>query len=269
MPVHVTLSGHEIRYEAGPELAGFLERARSLAENPGATSKDLLALVYGQGNPLLDRSHLREHGVVTAAVLDQPAFQVLQDLILRKDLRERGIEVETVAARFTMTVAEAAERLGVHVSAVSKAIHAGRLGSWVKGREGPGRSRQFYLDPDGLGALGPVGRRGSPPKDLAPLMYRVGAEKGAVLRLRYARERGDTVDVGLSAVPIEGVVQRWRRVAVLRGRQGKLRMLVIQPGRDDREIARGSLYVRGRFDVIEKVDESGAARAAWVAFRAV
>jgi excisionase family DNA binding protein len=194
---------------------------------------------------------------------------VLQDLIQRKDLRERGIEVEEIAARFTMTVAEAAERLMVDVSAVSKMIHAGRLPSWVKGREGPGRSRQFYLDPDGLGALGPVGRRGSPPRDMVPLKYRVGQEKGTVLRLRYAGEQGETVEAGSEGAPVEGELLRWRRVGILHGRHGKLQMSVLEPGPDQRVIRQGTLAIKGNFITVEKVSNASTAGRAWKAFRAV
>ena len=40
---------------------------------------------------------------------------------------------EQASAQFTMTPAEAATRLGVHVNAVRQAIDAGRLGAWMKG----------------------------------------------------------------------------------------------------------------------------------------
>lgn len=277
--IHVTLSGHEIRYDdPGPELEHFLQRAQRLAENPEVTEGELVALVYSRENPILDHSIFPGRGTVTREVLDRPEYAVLQDLLFRKEVQQRAIDVRAIEARYTLTPGEVAERLGVHVSAVTKACQERRVSSWVKGR-------RYFLDP---GALAPLeqGKRRGPAPGGGPrlvaepgrfdvkgrpttLSYRAGQEAGAVLRVRLPGPAGEAVEPSSKAAPAEGQVKAWRRVGVLHGRAGKLRFFELEPASEDGEVKLGALYVRGRFRVVEKVNNAKAAREAWEAFQPV
>jgi excisionase family DNA binding protein len=256
--IHIALSGHEIRYDdPTPEVESFIKRAQALVDDPARTEAEVIALVYSRENPILDRTIFPERGAVTREVLDDPVYAVLQDLIFRKEVQRRGLDVAKIAARFTLTVDEAAERLGLHPTSITKAIHARRVGSWVKG----GR---FYLDPNGLAPLEQAGRRGPAPQALE---YRVGHERGVMFRLKYAGEDGKPTEPESKREPVEGRVRRWRRVAILHGRAGKLRMFVLEPADEAAELTLGDFYVRGRFQAVQKVNNAKQAEESWAAFQ--
>ncbi len=129
--IHVTLSGHEIRYDdPSPDLGDFLALARKMAEDPAVKERDLLALIYGAENPIMDKTLFPGRGAVTREVLENPVYHVLGDLLFRKEVQQRGLDVGAIAARYILTPGEVAERLGVHVSAVTKAIAGRRVSSW-------------------------------------------------------------------------------------------------------------------------------------------
>ncbi|RYZ17179.1 MAG: DNA-binding protein, partial [Myxococcaceae bacterium] len=57
MPTHTTLEGHEIRFdEPTGDLAAFVAAVRAAAADPAVTENDLVALIYGPTNPLLDHT---------------------------------------------------------------------------------------------------------------------------------------------------------------------------------------------------------------------
>jgi excisionase family DNA binding protein len=257
-----TISGQRIEYpDPSPELEAFLARVRGMADDKKKTQADLITLIYSKENPLLDHSIFPERGAVTKEVLENPVYALLQDLLFRKQVQEEKLDVEKIAARFSLTVSEAAERLKVHPTAITKAVKARRLAAWVK-------NGKLYLDPRSLEALTEVGRRGVPSRLVEPLSFRVGHEGDAMLRLKYAGSEG-TAEPDSKTVPVEGTIERWRRVGVLHGRGGKLRLFVLEPGEEVSELTLAGLYVRGKFTYAEKVNNLKAARLAWETFRAV
>jgi excisionase family DNA binding protein len=137
-----TITGLELEFEADRKLAAFVRRVERTAKSAEATEDDLIALVYSGDNPLLGRSALGAP-IATQKTVAHPAYRVLCDLIEQKRLADRGISVSQLAKRYTITVADAAERLGVHESAVRQAIHAGRLSAWRK-------DQQYFLHPKWL-----------------------------------------------------------------------------------------------------------------------
>ncbi|MBX3216932.1 MAG: hypothetical protein KF850_33175 [Labilithrix sp.] len=147
-----TVSGHTITFEAGPKVAAFLRRIEAAVDDPKVSERELTGLAFSAENPILDHSLFPGRGGVTPKVLADPAYHVMTDLLFRKQLAEQGDGVEKIAARYSMTVAEAAAELGIHASAVRQAIAARRLASWVK-------DGQHYLDPRAVRAL-EVGTRG-------------------------------------------------------------------------------------------------------------
>jgi hypothetical protein len=139
--IHETASGQQIKYaDPDPMLARFLKRAEELASHADASENELIVWVYGPENPILDRTIFPERGAVTRAVLDDPVYAVLQDLLFRKSAAQRGQSLERIAAKYTLTVNEAAERKGVSPQAIRNAIATKRLPAWV-------RDGEYHLDP--------------------------------------------------------------------------------------------------------------------------
>src|SRR5689334_4911921 len=122
MKTYQTISGHEISYEPTPEVAALLARLQAMLEDPAATQDQMIALAYGQDNPILDPNVIPGRGAVTPRVLEDPAYRVMTDILFRKRLDPEGDQVARIAKQHTLTPAQVAERLGVHVSAVRQAI---------------------------------------------------------------------------------------------------------------------------------------------------
>ena len=141
--VYTTVNGREIAADFTPEVEEYVRRVKQLAANPAATANDVIALVYSVDNPVMERVGSYGRGVVTARVLTHPAYRVMTDILFRKEVQERGADLQTLADQYSLTVPEAAERFGVHVSAVRQAVDSGRLGAWMKAGE-------WYIDPRSL-----------------------------------------------------------------------------------------------------------------------
>lgn len=253
--LHETISGHRVEFdEPEGELAEFFARARTAAADSAASENDLITLIYSADNPLLSPGVVPDRGVVTKDTLAHPVYRVLQDLLIRKRVAEQGLDVQAMADRHTVTIAEAAEQLGVHASAVQQAIKAQRLPSWVKG----GR---HYMAPSALDAF-ELSRRGPKPKG-KPLRYCSGSEPGTSFRVKVPTSR--VIEKKGKAQTAE--VDTWARVAVLSGGEGRHRFFVLEPVASGSErLELGSFYVEGPFRVTKKVNNAREAREAYKAF---
>lgn len=149
---HTTVTGHHIELDATPKVAAFLRRLEEGVDDPKTSERDLIGLAYSNENPFLDHTMFPGRGAVTKEVLDDPAYHVMTDLLFRKRLAEEGTDVARLAARYSMTPAEAAEELGITVGAVRQMIAAKRIPSWM-------RDGRHYIDPRSLKGL-EVGTRG-------------------------------------------------------------------------------------------------------------
>jgi hypothetical protein len=260
--IHEALSGHRIEYsDPDPKVAKFLERASAMLEDRKATAKDLVALVYGPENPILAPGTIPGAGLVTKDVLENPVYHVLADIIFRKQVAQGGVDIERIAARFTLSAAEAAERKGVSVDAIRAAARERRLSSWSK-------DGAYFFDPKALDAA-QLGTRGPLPKATEPLVAKVGYDRDDRIMLSlkapsYSQIEGPAPD-GASWNGNQ-VIERWRRVGVLTGGKGKLRFFELEPSTDENEIKFGKFYVRGRFGFVRKVNGAAAARKAWDTF---
>lgn len=259
-PIHVSLAGHEIKYEdLKPDVAKFVKRAQALADDPKSTEDDLVVLVYGSDNPILDRTLFPERGMVTEAVLKNPVYHLLQDLLARKRAAIKGQTAEQLGRSFTLTVAQAAEQTGVSEDAINKGIRARRIPSWVK-------DGQRYLDPRTFAALG-LGERGTLPEGFMRLKVRVGASQTGQLRVKHS---GGELPSKAQPIPyaIETSLPRSRRVAVLMAGHDKLRMFVLEPGETEHRHGFDDYWFEGNFTIVEKINSSAAARKAWEGFKA-
>lgn len=255
--IYETLSGHRIEYpDPDPKLAKFLQRASALVDDKKATEDDLVALVYGSDNPILDHTLVPGRGSVTREVFENPVYHVLTDLIWRKSVLEKGVDLAKVAKRYSLTVKEAAEQLAVTPDAVRKAISARRVASWVKNGE-------YFLDPKGLTPLQKSAKPGRLPAGTEPLVVRAGNDGANQLHINY---QGGLLPENVRDVVAETTIPRWRRAGVLTAGHGKLRLFVIEPSDQDEEIEFHGYHVRGKFKIVEKVNGSKAARLAWQGF---
>jgi len=263
--VHACVNGEEVTYDSpAPPVAAFLERVRRAAADPKVTENDLIALIYGRENPLLDHTMLPGQSMVTPAVFEHPVYRVLTDLLDRKRVALGALDLERARAQFTLTVTEAAEQLGISPQAVRKAVEARRLAAW---REGS----QWLLDPRGVNAFKLT--RDAKDKHQGPsphLVVRIGNAPGASFQLKHPGELEERTRAGGNVVT--GVLTRWKRVAVLtsaeQGDAKTQRLWILEPGGEQQEVTLGDFYARGRFTVVEKINNSEKARAAWKAFEA-
>ena len=174
MQTYQTISGRTLDLTgADPAKIAFLERFQSVAST--STHNEMIALGYGVENPIMDLDAIPGRGAVTAEVIFTPAYRTMTDILFRKQMQEQNIAVEELAKQFTLTPAEAAERLGVTVGAVRQAIDAGRLGVWMKG----GRA---FITPRSLAAFrmsprGPKARQAR--ASTRPLAFCAGRQDAA------------------------------------------------------------------------------------------
>jgi excisionase family DNA binding protein len=258
MPKYITLSGHEIAHETpAPAVAAFLDRLRAMLEDDAVDEQAMIGCAYGPENPLLDHTLFAGRGGVTRETLSDPLYHVMADMLARKHARARGVDVAKIADEHTVTVGDAAERLGVHESAIRQAIAARRLPSWVK-------DGKHYLRPDAVEAF-KVGNRGPKPAGSGePLKVRIGNVDGYGFRIKalggLSREERPAPNV------VEAELLRWSRVAIIAGGEGKHRFFVLEPAEDENELAVGTFYVRGKFAIAAKQNNPRKAREAWDAF---
>jgi hypothetical protein len=256
--IHDTLTGHRIEYpEPEPKLEKFLKRAQALAEDPAASEDDLVALLYGRENPILDHTLFPTRGAVTREVLENTVYHVLTDLLARKSVQARKVDPDKLSRDYTLTVAQAAAEVGLTPDAIRKAIHSRKLPSWVK-------DGQYYLNPKHLSLLD-GSKRGRLPGHIEPLDIAAGSGQGCQLLVRHPGGVFPPDDKGRSA-HAAGAVERWRRVAVLTGNNGKARLFVIEPSDTEELITLQLYHVRGKFKIVEKINGSAAARKAWESF---
>jgi hypothetical protein len=254
MPTHVTLSGHTIEYEETPSLRAFLERLQEIAKEPSKTADEFRTLMYSKENPLLDSSIFAEQGAVTKEALANPAYRVMSDLLFRKEVQQRGDDVEKIAAQFTVPVPEAARRLGMTEGGVRQAIAARRLSSWVK--EGRYFTSEHAIENFERGNRGP--------RPAMELEVCLGRTTGRSFRMKAPT---DLVQVERHDHVIAGRLPRWERIAFISGHGEKYQMSVLEPDPEgDTEIRFGPFYVRGPFKIAERFNSAEKAREAFKVF---
>lgn len=252
MPTYTTINGETLTYEApGGALAAFLERVQAAANEPTVSENDMIALIYGRENPLLDHAMLPGRSMVTAAAFERPEYRVMTDLLGRKRIALGLLDVEKARARYTLSPAEAAERLGIHVSAVRQAIANHRLAAWFE----DGRA---YLDPLSVDSF-QLARRGPSPR----LEIRSGSAPGFSFRFKAPTQLEDSKKEGAYRT---GVLPQWKSVAILFGTDADYRFFSLEPGGKEQEIQAGGCYVRGRFTVVERINNPRKAQEAFAAF---
>lgn len=253
---HHTVSGHTIELDASPKVTSFLDRLRAMVDDQTVSEQAMIGLAYSTENPFLDHAMFPGRGAVTKDVLANPAYAVMTDLLFRKHVAIEGIDVEKLAKRYSMSIAEAAAELGIHVSAVRQAIAAKRLASWMK-------DGRHYLDPRDVKAF-QVGTRGPEARVSihGPLEVCVGHKKGVSFSLKAPKPI-----VGVRRVEgnvMTGVVREWHRVVVrTTSETGSVRSFVLEPAKEPNTLTFNEFYVRGNFDIVEKANSRAKAEELW------
>jgi hypothetical protein len=256
--IHISLAGHEIKYDdPDPKTEKFLKRVQALAENPKSKPDELVTLVYGSENPILDHTLFPERGAVTKEVLENPVYHVLTDLLARKQVAASGASSEQLGKRYTLTVAQAAEEAGVTKDAIRKAITSRRLPSWV-------RDGQYYIDPRTLAALGFGSRL---PFESEPFEFEVGYDAVTNSGMRIKTPTGE-FPKSQNEPLYDDTCDRWRRVAVRCSSPTGIRVFVLEPGKKKNKLPHHHFFVVGKFDIVEKHNSDKAAREFWKAFKA-
>ena len=269
---HTTASGHRVEYEASPKVAAFLRRLEEMVDDADVTTQEMTGLAYSSENPILDHALFPGRGAVTRAVLDDPAYGVVTDLLFRKQLAEDGTDVERVAAKYSMTVGEAAVERGVTEGAIRQAIAAKRLASWVK------EGGRHYVDPRAVktlevGTRAPVGPRKGTFSDAPEVMAKHRRVADAVAAAPPLEVRMGSLSVKAKH-PIKvdeqignvnhGQISPWKRVVVrTTGEGGKKRAWVLVPGTEDNQIAHDEFFVRGKFIVHDSTNNPRGADQLW------
>jgi hypothetical protein len=102
-----------------------------------------------------------------------------------------------------------------------------------------------------------------------PLEVRLGSAifpgDDAGKQLRLKRIEGDVL-VRERANVWQGTLKNWLRIGVLAGSKDRARFFVLEPGGSDEEILFADFFVRGKFTVVETINNAQAARRAYDAF---
>ena len=152
MRIHTTITGHRIEFKSSARVDAFLERLERMLDDPQIAEQQMIGLAYSIENPILDHTLFPSRGAITKTVLEDPAYTVMTDLLFRKRLAQDAVDVDKLARRYSMTVAEAANDRDVHESAIRQAISAKRIASWMK-------DGRHYLNPKDVRNL-KIGRGG-------------------------------------------------------------------------------------------------------------
>lgn len=257
MERYTTIAGEVLEYEApAPDVARFMARVVDATHDPGVTEADLTELIYGLENPILAQGILPTHGVVTRAVFEDPIYHVLTDLLGRKRVQMGTLDPELARDEYTVTISEAAARVGVHPSAIRQAVHAHKLDAIKKGKT-------WLLKPSSVETYA-HGRRSSPRLEAPPaVVASVGNVPGMSLRIKV--QGGELRETGREGKRIEGEIESFDRIAIISGDKAResYRYFELEPAEEEEELRFGPFYVRGRFAVVRKENNARKANAAW------
>ena len=291
---HQLVNGEELLYsQPNKPLADYLERVRRAMDDPNVSEKEMLALIYGADNPLLDSATVPGLGIVTRRTIDDPVYRVMMDCLSRKRVQSGTLDLAATKDEYTVSVKDAALILNIHPSAVRQAIQTGRLSAWKKGGD-------YYLRPESLESYD-VGRRGPRSARLeggGVLRIRCGHAKGVLFAVNIAEPMhgeiagtvsGDELDrssyynrdartqrqrLMAEQHPEQGVVEGllpagWRRIGVLTNAKegGGQRFFVLEPDAEHTRLEFSGFFVAGKFRIAEKENNSRKANEAKKAFQ--
>ncbi len=246
MVEHRCINGRILTFDASAEVQAFLSEVAQASEDPTWTESAVRAFIFGESNPLWVGAG---YSYFRGDVLEQPAFRVALDLLDRKRIESGTLNLDAATARYSMTVSEAAEFLGIRDSAVRTAVAAFRLPCWMK-------NGQIFLDPATVRSY-QASRRGRPPQ------IRITSGSDTNGRLRVCVEDDDR-KIAEPGGTESRTVETWTRVFAILDEDREQRCLFWEliPGGPERTIGRDTLLVEGRFTIVRHLT-GAAAQIAW------
>jgi len=166
MNIYTTLEGNTISLDDfEPTIIRFIKSVKTASENPKVTVDNMLSLVYGSKNPILDHDMIPGRAMVTRQVLANPAYEILTDLIGIKEVRFGLLNIEEAHAAHTVDVPTAARQIGVTKQAIRAAIDRGDLYAIRRGG-------QYWLRPESVASFR-VSTRGRKPSQGRPTASKI------------------------------------------------------------------------------------------------
>lgn len=261
MKTYKTLNGHEIVYDSlNKTESAFLARAQEAADNPGVTTDQMIALVYGRENPILDSTH--GHPMVTPHVLDHPLYRILSDLIGVKRVQLGQLDLAKAHAKFTLDVPAAAAQLGVTPQSVRAAIDTSRL---------PGifRNGQWWLSPDSVGSYqvskraGRSGVKSSKRGIREVVAFVIGHTDHGSLSVEV--DAGVTIDLKEKGLLHGTFNDGWKRAMIKTTSKSGTRVFEIESASGAvKAIDHAGMLVKGSFELVKKYNDTKRANEAWV-----
>ena len=284
---HISISGHTLEYpDPSALVAKFLRQLEKMLYDPNTSAVAMTGFAYSTANPILDHAFFPERGPITKDTFADPHYPVIQDMLARKRAAEEGVDLEKLAATYTVTVPEAATIIGMREASLRNAIHSRRIHSWFRdGRHylTPASVRSFEVGDQGFHRqyAERIKKQEAPAEDPAappppalseagarPLEMCFGNMKGASFRVKHAGEIDNQTPVGPNMHT--GPLAQWKRVAVLSGKHRPdgtygSRLFILTPSDTANEVTFDPFYVRGHFNV-EKVNAPRKAAALFKEF---
>lgn len=248
-----TTLGEVIEYPTPPpEVAAFLRRVEEAAEDPQVSESELITLIYGIENPLLEQGRFVGRGAVTKATLANPVYHVLLDLLQHKSIALGRVTSEALLSTFSMTVADAAEKLGMTPDGVLRAVRAQR----IAGHKTTGG--YYLLDPRSVESYR-IARdtRG----------FSKGLRRAPALRIAFGNSPGKSFGVKFADLKVgesqklkdgklrSAEVKTFRRGAVKITGAKMHRTFILEPAAKTSRYDLGPFFIEGRFKIVEKVND--------------
>lgn len=252
---HQLLSGETITVELRTaDEAQFFARLQFEADNETTTEAALVDVMYGPDNPILTHGVLEGRGLVTREVFARPLYHAMLDLLDRKRLQVGGMDADAVEGRASLTVREAAERLGISDNAVRQALAARRLsGTKIGG--------QWRLDASAVESYKPSRRGLSSPVEVV-----LGNTEGMSFRVKHPGQLEDKRKVGKRMFRGQ-IAAGWKRFGIIITAGDLCHFFEFEPG--PRQVSTtygGPFSLRGRYEVVRDVKGQLAATDAFAAF---
>lgn len=248
MPLHTTIYGRDISYDSGSDqVEQFLRRLKAAANDAEVSHDQMIALVYGPENPILDHQMAPGRSMVTKEVLGSPLYKVMTDLLGLKQVNLGLLDLEKIRASYTLDVAAVAGRIGKTVQAVRNMIESDRLpGLWHKG--------QWWVNPESLTRL--IESESIQVKaENQPVEFNMGSVPGASMSIRCFG--GELVIQGKKSNLVHGKFPaKWERAVVKTTTDDGARAFELLPDMGPGELKHKDMWIRGPFRVSKKVNRN-------------
>jgi len=241
--------------KVGSDALAFLVRCIQMAHDPEVNENDLIEVAYSEENPILKPGIIKGRGFIDQEALDHPLYPIFADLISLKGKNQGTFNSENALKQYSLTVSEASEFLGISPSAIRQAIKAHKLAAIKK-------DGQHWIIPASVKSY-KVGSRHRK-RETPALTVCFGTKKGSgALIPKFVNdiEMVTKNDQGLK----EGVVMSFLSAAILTNTQGDKRFFRIVPGPDN-EMKFNGFFIKGKFKIIEKINNPRGADKAFKTF---